>query len=332
MGTNTQGSTNQSRQKLIAIAAIVIVALLAVNAWLLYSYTEANKAQANLSTQLEEVNALQEQLNEEYYEAKAELKALRSSNEELNGMIAEKEAELKEQKDRIASLIRKGGSSSSIKAELAQMRNKAEGYMAEINQLREQNALLADANQALQQENTQISSDLNTKIQENENLNKERAMLVSERQALSQNNEQLSRKVNMASAIRVQDLRIEGKKVRKSGTAVTRRNADNIQLLEVNCGIVVNEIADAGTEEFHMRIISPQGETLAMNQMGSGVFTNKATGESIRYTQKTSINYDQTQDALNFVWRPDTKFSAGKYTVEVYNKGFLVGTSSVVLR
>ena len=61
-------NTGQSKQRLIAIAAVVIVALLAVNAWLLYKYTQADKAQEKLTVELDETNALQEELNEKYFE------------------------------------------------------------------------------------------------------------------------------------------------------------------------------------------------------------------------------------------------------------------------
>ena len=76
MSTNTSSTpqptptpspkNNQSKQRLIAIAAVVIVALLAVNAFLLYKYTQADKAQEKLAVELDETNALQEELNEKY--------------------------------------------------------------------------------------------------------------------------------------------------------------------------------------------------------------------------------------------------------------------------
>lgn len=342
MGTNTQQSTpspnlaasksSQSRQKLIAIAAVVIVALLAVNAWLLYNYTQANKAQATLTTQLDEANVLQEELNERFYEARDELKSLRSDNEQLNALITAKEAELLEQKDRIASLLRKGGSLDAARAELAKLNQQVDGYLLEVNQLREQNSLLADANLQLTQERDQFSNDLTTQKEANENLNQERALLVSEREQLSANNEDLSKKVNQASAIKVTNLKVAGQKIRKSGKPVTRRDAGNVEQIEVTFQTTVNEIASAGSEEFYIRIINSQGETLALNQLGSGVFTSEATGESMRYTMKDEISYDGSTDALRFKWAPGQAFSPGKYSVEVYNKGFLVGNSEMVLR
>ncbi|MEL7221002.1 MAG: hypothetical protein AAGJ93_06765 [Bacteroidota bacterium] len=323
---------SDNKQRLIAIAAVVIVALLAVNAWLLFKYTQADKAQETLTTQLDESSKAQEELNEQYYEAKAELDAMRTGNEEMNALIEQQQAELKDAKDRIASLIRKGGSIDAARAEISQLKEQVNGYVAELNQLREQNALLTDENMQLTEQRNLLETDLNSERQTTENLTQERALLVSEREELSSANNQLSRKVNMASAIKVASLEATGQKVRRSGKSVTRRDAANVEQIEVRFNTTVNEIAEMGTENFYVRILNPQGETLAMDQLGSGVFTNEATGEAMRYTMKQDLDYDQSQNSLRFLWAPGQQFSAGNYQIEVYNKGFLVGQTTLSLK
>ena len=323
---------DNSKQRLLAIAAVVIVALLAVNAWLLFKYTQADKAQTNLTTQLDESTKLQEELNDQYYAARAELESMRTDNAEMNALIAEQQQELKDAKDRIATLIRQGGDASSARAEIAQLKEQANSYLAELNQLREQNALLADENQQLTQERNNLQTDLSRQQEVNDNLNQERALLVSERQELSTSNSNLSRKVNQASTIKVIGLEAVGQKMRRSGKFVTRRDAGNVERIAITFTTSVNEIAEEGTEEFVVRILNPQGETLAMDQMGSGVFTNQSTGEAMRYTLKDDILYDRSENTLGFVWNPGQQFAEGKYTIEVYNKGYLAGTTSLLLK
>lgn len=323
---------SDNKQRLIAIAAVVIVALLAVNAWLLFKYTQADKAQETLTTQLDESSKAQEELNEKYYEAKAELDAMRTGNSEMNALIEQQQSELKDAKDRIATLIRKGGSLDAARAEISQLKEQVNGYVAELNQLREQNAMLTDENLQLTEQRNLLETDLNSERQTTENLTQERALLVSEREELSSTNNQLSRKVNMASAIKVSGLEVAGQKVRRSGKSVTRRDAANVEQIEVIFSTTVNEIAEAGTENFYVRILNPQGETLAMDQLGSGVFTNEATGEAMRYTMKQDMDYDQSQNTLRFLWAPGQQFSSGNYQVEVYNKGFLVGQTTLNLK
>lgn len=324
---------DNSKQRLIAIAAVVIVALLAVNAWLLFKYTEANKSQMALTTQLDESITAQEELNAEVNAAKEELNALRTDNADLNALIDQKTAELEEAQNRISGMIRKGGSLDSARREIADLKAQLSSSLAEVNQLREQNALLTDENQQLAEQRDNLQTDLNTQLEANEGLTQERAILVSEREQLTEANSQLSRKVTQASAIRVDNLVAVGQKVRKSGTAVTRRSANNVSQITVTFNTSVNEIAEPGEEVFLVRLLNAAGVTQGADGSGAaGTFTNKATGEQIRYTMKDNLNYDRTENTLQLTWAPERAFDPGKYTVEVYNKGFLVGTTSLVLK
>lgn len=324
---------NNGRQQLIAVAAVVIAALLAINAWLLYKYTQAHNAQTALTTQLDKASKLQEQLNEEYYEAKNELDALRTAdNAKLNAQIDEKQAELDAAKERIATLIRQGGNSQSARAEISKLKTQMEGYLAELNQLREQNTLLTDENRQLAQERDGLRSNLDEQVQTNQSLSQERALLVSEKEQLASNNNNLSRQVTQASAIKVGSLEANGQKLRRTGKPVTRRDAENVDQIVVTFNTTVNEIAKEGRETFYLRILNTQGETQAIEQMGSGVFTSATSGESMRYTLKNDITYSYRETPVQFVWSPGQQFTAGKYTVEVYNKGYLVGTTTMVLK
>ena len=71
---------------------------------------------------------------------------------------------------------------------------------------------------------------------------------------------------------------------------------------------------------------------LADNAMGSGTFINQETGKQVRYTMKDDLSYDQTENSMKLLWKPGQQFASGRYDIEVYNKGYLVGTTSLVLR
>jgi chromosome segregation ATPase len=316
----------------MAIAAVVIVALLAVNAWLLYKYTQADKAQEKLTVELDETNALQEELNEKYYEARAELESMRTGNAELNALIEQQQEELKASKDRISRLLRSNGNLEEARGEIAKLRQQAESYLAELNQLREENALLNEENAQLAQERDNLSSDLNMQLEENQNLTEQRALLVSEKEQLSSTNQDLSQKVTRASTIKVAELEANGQKLRRSGKAVTRRDADNVDRIEVCFNTTINEIAESGREIFHLRIVNSQGETLTLDKMGSGTFINRDTGQPTRFTLADEMDYDGTPGRGCMIWAPGQQFSPGNYTVEIYNKGFLAGTTTLRLR
>jgi hypothetical protein len=67
--------------------------------------------------------------------------------------------------------------------------------------------------------------------------------------------------------------------------------------------------------------------------MGSGMITNKKTGEEIRFTQIEELDYSNGEAQSCMVWAPTTpSFQKGNYTIEVYNKGYLAGTGTMNLK
>ncbi len=50
---------------------------------------------------------------------------------------------------------------------------------------------------------------------------------------------------------------------------------------------------------YHIRIINPSGETIAIDNLGSGVFTNAATEMELRYTVASALlEYDYEANRL----------------------------------
>jgi len=87
-----------------------------------------------------------------------------------------------------------------------------------------------------------------------------------------------------------------------------------------------------GNEAFYIRVINPIGETMAIEELGSGTLKLTKSKEQIRYTQRADIEYESNQENVCVVWEPNTQFSKGIYEVQVYNKGFLAGTGSFQLK
>ncbi|RMG80460.1 MAG: hypothetical protein D6714_14605, partial [Bacteroidetes bacterium] len=94
----------------------------------------------------------------------------------------------------------------------------------------------------------------------------------------------------------------------------------------------VNDVAKAGPEQFYIRIINPVGETMAIEELGSGKMINKSTGEEILYTQVKEYDYANDETQLCFNWMPNVPFQKGRYDVEIYNKGHLAGKGSFLLK
>lgn len=322
------GKTEDSKQRLLIIAAAIIAILLAVNAVLLYSYTRKANANDQLATELDETEQVKTQLEKQYYEALAELEEMRGSNEELNALIDQQKEELRAQKERIDAMLRDRGNLDRARNEIRQMNLRVEQYVGEINQLREQNQILTGENATLVQQRDSLTQNLEKERGVSNQLSAERQQLSYERDQLSGAKAELERKVNLASVVKVTNVEVSGQRIRRSGKAVTRREADNIEQLEICFAALPNDVAQPGDEKFVIRLINPQGETLALDQLGSGVFTNQATGSQMRYTISKVVDYNQKSTTACVMWAPGQTFQPGNYEVEVYNKGHLAGSGS----
>lgn len=328
----TSSSPKPSNNNTIAIAAVIIVALLGLSAFLGVRNFQLNNTKKELTADFEKTEELKVELEKQYYEALSELEEMRGSNEELNTLIEQQQEELKTQKDKIDGLLSDSRNYRAARKEMANLKSQVEQYVAEINQLREENELLAANNTQLTEQNQTLNSDLETERMNSAQLTSERAILVSEKETLETERAQLAKKVDIASVIKVENIDAGGYKLRKSGKPVKKNNAKNVELIEVRFNTTDNAVTDPGTEFFHVRIINPLGETLAMEELGSGIFTNSATGEQIRYTMTKEADYNGSSESLSIRWTPGQTFAKGNYEVEVYNKGYLAGSTSFQLK
>lgn len=332
MTTKNSSSDNSSKQRLIAIAAVIIVALLGINAFLLFNKFKQDRVNTELASGLEEAEQLKEELEQQYYEALSELEEMRGSNEELNALIEQQKEELAEQKTKIEGMLGSSRSLRKAREELAVMKTNVEGYLAEINQLRQENEELTSANSELTETNVSLNTDLEASKFENQELNNVKAALVSEKEQLEENNNFLSGKVTRASVINVESIEANGMKTKSSGKAVKKKYAKNIDQIRICFNTTENAVAENGAETFYVRIINPLGETLAVEDLGSGSFVMEDTGDQVRYTQAKETEYNGNVDNMCMTWTPNAPFSKGAYEVQIYNKGYLAGETTLLLK
>lgn len=322
---------NPSNQRLIAIFTVVIIALLGVIGYLLYRNVNQSKIVKQQSEELISTEKLQAQLEKEYYQALADLEEMRGTNDELNALIETQKGELKTQKDRISVLLKDSKDLEVARAEIGKMKSAADKYLAEIASLRQENTQLSEANVQLSADKESLSQEVQARVQENEELEASRATLASQKETLEAEKNMLSQKVNVASVIKIQNIAVEGYKLKSSGKESSNRRADKIDGLKICFTALDNPIVPKGSERFHVRVISPLGETLS-GGTGSGVLRNPNSGEEVRFTQYRDVDYEKTETNICMNWQPDLSFDPGQYTVEVYNKGFLAGMSTVNLK
>ncbi|MGB3546128.1 MAG: hypothetical protein WBA17_04095 [Saprospiraceae bacterium] len=316
-----------------AIMGAIIVALVLICGGLTFWGLGMSGDNADLTAQNTETEDLKAQVEQQYYESLSELEEMRGSNEELNAMIEMQQGELKQQKEKIEGLLRDNRNLGSARSELKKLRTQTDQYLAELNQLRAENAELTDNNARLATERDNLSTDLTQQRDANQQLNSDNAVLVSQREEVSQKYQAASKKVTAASVIKMSSVTAEGQRERNNGKYKSDRQAKDVNRLFVCFNTTANDIAPDAEEVYFMRIISPGGETMAVESEGSGTFAIQPTGETVRYTKAVYRDYAGNPEQICADWSPVGQiFQEGNYKVEIYNKGYLAGSTEMELK
>ncbi len=325
-----------SKSKFNAIIAAVIVGLLGINAFLLYNKVQQDRTNTELMQEVDEAEKLKLELEKQYYEALSELESMKTNNEELNALIDQQKQELEEKKNKISRMIGQGKKNKreldEVRNQMASLRTQLDGYVTEVNELKEKNQLLEAANIQLSEEKSSLEGNLASQLTVNEELTTAKAALVSEKEELESKNSKLGEKVTQASVVKVNNVNATSWKVKKSGKPAKTRSADKTDRIKVCFTTTQNEVTTPGVEKFYVRLINPIGETLALENLGSGITKNTNTNEEIRYTQVKELDYNNDAMKGCFLWEPNIPFQKGKHTIEVYNKGYLAGTGELLLK
>lgn len=309
---------------IVPISIVVGLLLLGVAAWLTFQSMSTTRQLEQKVAELEEAEKLKNELESQFNQAIAELDALKGDNEQINAMIEQQKAELQAQKGQISDLLREKKQYDAARREIAGLKAKVSEYIAQIDQLKAEQEQLTQDNVRLKSDKDSLAYTLQTKFVENEVLSTARAQLVSEK-------EELSKSVQAGSVIKVKDIKVTGMKVKKSGKTSEKESAKRVDQLKICFTTIANDIVQPGKEKFYIRVINPKGETLAIDDLGSGTTVDKS-GQEVRFTQVQEYEYANDETQLCFVWKPNTPFQGGKYKVEIYNKGYFAGSSDFELK
>ncbi len=316
-------SSSKSNNKSLLIGALVL--LLGLSGYLWYSNKQL-KDQLNVQTselnELEKVNA---ELDQDYQSSLAELEEFRGENKELNQLIDSQKKELQAQKDKINNLIWTKRELNKAKDEISKFEGMVQGYVSELNTLKAENERLEKLNKKLEGEKVQLTQEVNQTRANVVQLEEAKAMLVSESNEMKKSNEVLSTKVDMAEAIKINWMEVKGYEVKDNGKLKKKSKGKDMDMIRTCFRTESNYVASAGTKTFQVRLIDPQGETVFVESSGSGVLTNKLDGTKVRYTGSGTVEYNNEDTEGCVDWMAGYQLAKGMYDVEIYNNGFMVG-------
>ncbi|MBK7094061.1 MAG: hypothetical protein IPH57_02980 [Saprospiraceae bacterium] len=324
---NTRTTNN-----IIAMAIIAIILLLGTTAYFWNQSRNLKKDVVKYDTEISQMTETQEKLEQDYEQAVNSLEELKGDNQELNQIIDQQKDELKVQKNKIAANLTTSKDYKAAKAEIEKLKAQAEKFIQEINDLKSQNLVLTEANQQLQTDKTMLSDQLSTTTSEKITVSREKDSLSQAKQRLEKEKQKLFVKANKASAIMLDKMDVKGYVIKKNGKQSTESDADDLQMLKICFNMLKNEIADAGQELFYIRIIGPDGNTLYDEKAGSGIMTKSSDDTKMNYTKKYLVDYNGQAENICLVWNKEIPLTKGKYKVELYNKGYLSGTTEFKLK
>ena len=290
------------------IVIIVITILLGTNGLLLWQFFDKKNsldvANQTIVTTTAEKDALQVQLNQ----FKAEYEKIKSDNASLQNQLSEKDEEIKAKVSEIQSLIRLGGPAqiARAKAELAKLKEMNDVYVAHIDSLNVVNA-------KLQQENQNLSSNLSKEMSKVENLSAENSRLYS--------------KVSAGSVLKALNIVTEGLRYRSNGKEVLTFKAKQVQKIRTHFTLGENQVIDKGPVDIYIRVLGPDA-----NVMSAEKETFKINGQDLSYTMKETVEYSNSETPVEIMWAKGSEFVKGKYNVELYNGGVLIGKSMIELK
>lgn len=290
------------------IVIIVIAILLGTNGLLLWQFFEKKNslddAQQTIVTTTAEKEAVQAQLNQ----IRTEYEKVKSENTSLQTELSSKDEEIKAKVAEIQRLIAIGGPAqiAKAKAEMAQLREMNNMYMAQIDSLNKVNTML-------QAENQNLSSTLNDE--------------KGKVQSLNDVNTKLAGKVAAGSVLRAVNIKTEGLRFNKAGKSSVTNKAKQVQKVQTSFLLPENKVIDAGQVDLFLRVMGPDGAVISSDQA-----TFESNGQSLVYTMKQTIDYANADLPVQVMWATGSPLVKGRYTIEIYHSGNQIGKSTMDLK
>jgi uncharacterized protein YeaO (DUF488 family) len=298
---------NQSKNK--SILYVIILILLVFNLGLFYLWQKGIGEKNAVASVNKEMGATLEMRNKTIAAAeeliqqyKNDSATLAQNGEKMSAELAQKSSEIA----RLTYLLKKNDKNSRLLVN--ELTSKIKDLDAKLAALESENVQLRDRNDSLQNQNINLYAK-NTKL------------------------ELESKKLkNLAARLATQDIRVETlKKQSLTGKEVNTIRAKSVDALRISFNISENNVAEAGEREIYVKITGPEGITLS--QKGQGGVIDLENGKSTKYSFKTAVVFEKDlKQVPSSIWKPSQKLNPGKYSIEIYTEGYLMGSQLVDLK
>lgn len=302
----TDREERKSNNKIFIYLSALFFIISCVLGWQLY----------NQKTKTETVIVEREKLINDYDGVKAELSEVQAAYEGLKTNNVQLQSELDSKREELADLNEKlekyKGDAfmiQKLKRELQTIRNLIKSYLRDIDSL---NTL----NQTLKTENMQVKNQLSAEQSKSEQLTSEK--------------KKLNETVEMGQRLKAFQLFADGVRGRSGGKEVTSTKAKRVDKVRACFTLGENPIAKNEDKTLFMKITAPDGRVLANGSDESNMFT--VNGEKLLFSAKKDVHYENTAKDVCMYFTKSDEFAPGKYRVEIYADGGLIGATIFELK
>jgi hypothetical protein len=299
--TQTQTTKNRKNYKNLAIG-LLAAGLLGTWGYLLYDKNKSEKRINDQQATIVKSTTDYSNLQTDFNSALARLDSITGANNSLQGDKSALQKDIDSKKAEIRKIL---NDKNATQAQLAKARtlitelnDKITGLEVEVARLTGENQTLTVANTTLQQEKSDLETNLVTANTEKE---------------------ELAKTVDVASTFSASNIQVTPLNEKSSGKEKSTTSAKKVDKLVVSFD-VENRIAQSGPADMYLIVTAPDGKVIS-----EGTMLNTRTDGDKPFTAKVPIEYVQGQRKnIQFPIR-QTDFLTGDYKIEIYHNGFKIG-------
>lgn len=286
------------RNLLIIAISILVIALIGIT-YLLFTEKQTNREL------IQEFSLEKDELENEYTHFAQQYDELKltTTNDSLSILLDQEQVktqrlleELRTVKSSNASEIRR------LKKELATLRKVMVNYINQIDSLNKINIQQKQVIAEVTRKYNAASQQISTLSEEKKNLNK---------------------KVTLAAQLDATNIWIEPKNKRDKKA----KKAKDIQKFTIGFTLVKNITAETGERTLYINIYKPNNDVLTKSADNTFSYENR----TLPYSIKKYVEYNGEEQSVTVYWNVDEYLSAGKYRVDIFAEGTLIGSQDFTL-